>query len=188
MSSSGLDGCCPWRVAKRLLGLVLTTTKSLTAWWHDGMMTFCIKGKTCQSVVILALISYDPCANRLWFLCQSVVILAIIGYDPCANQLRSLRYRLMESSLRPALTTTTRDKQPSASMISNHRQGLHFCGQTPASGSCCHSRWVKWGKINSLAIRRLRFVNHYELVWLKTILYFCNIITYRTLNGNIRCD
>lgn len=166
MSSSGLDGCCPCRVAKRLLGLVLTTTKSLTAWWHDGMMTFCIKGKTCQSVVILAL----------------------IGYDPCANQLRSLRYRLMESSLRPALTTTTRDKQPSASMISNHRQGLHFCGQTPASGSCCHSRWVKWGKINSLAIRRLRFVNHYELVWLKTILYFCNIITYRTLNGNIRCD
>lgn len=76
-----------------------------------------------------------------------------IGCDPCANQLRTLRYRPMESSLRPALTTTTRDKQPSASMISNHRQGLHFCGQTPASGSCCHSRRVKWGKINSLAIR-----------------------------------
>lgn len=63
-----------------------------------------------------------------------------------------------------------------------------FCGPNPASGSCCHSRRVKWGKINSLAIRRLRFVNHYELVWLKTILYFCNIITYRTLNGNIRYD
>lgn len=122
-------------------------------------MAFCIVGKTCQSVVILALISSEPCAT-----------------GP------------MESSLRPALTTMTRDKQPSASMISNHRQGLHFCGQTPASGSCCHSRRVKWGKINSLAIRRLRFVNHYELVWLKTILYFCNIITYRILNGNIRCD
>lgn len=49
-----------------------------------------------------------------------------IGCDPCDNQQRALRYRLMESSLRPALTTTTRDKQPSASMISNHRQGLHF--------------------------------------------------------------
>lgn len=49
-----------------------------------------------------------------------------IGCDPCANQLRSLRYRPMESSLRPALTTMTRDKQPSASMISNHRQGLHL--------------------------------------------------------------
>lgn len=188
MSSSGLDGCCPWRVGKRLLGLVLTTTKSLTAWWHYGMMTFCIVGKTCQSDVSPAPISCDPCANQLWFLRQSVVILAIIGYDPCANQLRALRYRPMESSLRPALTTTTRDKQPSASMISNHRQGLHFCGQTLPSGSCCHSRRVKWGKINSLAIRRLRFVNHYELVWLKTILYFCNIITYRILNGDIRCD
>ena len=77
-------------------------------WWHYGMMTFCIVGKTCQSVVILVPISCGP----------------------CANQLRSLRYRLMESSLRPALTTTTRDKQPSASMLSNHRQGLHFCGQT----------------------------------------------------------
>ena len=130
----------------------------------------------------------DPCANQLWSLCQSVVILVPISCDPCATQLRALRYRLMESSLRPALTTTTRDKQPSASMISNHRQGLHFCGQTLPSGSCCHSRRVKWGKINSLAIRRLRFVNHYELVWLKTILYFCNIITYRILNGDIRCD
>lgn len=129
-------------------------------------MAFCIVGKTCQSDV-------SP---------------APISCDPCATQLRALRYRLMESSLRPALTTTTRDKQPSASMISNHRQGLHFCGQTLPSGSCCHSRRVKWGKINSLAIRRLRFVNHYELVWLKTILYFCNIITYRTLNVNIRCD
>ena len=130
----------------------------------------------------------DPCANQLWFLRQSVTILALISCDPCANQLWSLRYRLMESSLRPPLTTTTRDKQPSASMLSYHRQGLHFCGQTPASGSCCHSRRVKWGKINSLAIWRLRFVNHYELVWFKTILYFCNIITYRILNGDIRCD
>lgn len=110
-----------------------------------------------------------------------------IGCDPCANQLRSLRYSPMESSLRPPLTTTTRDKQPSALMLSYHRQGLHLWSN-PASGSCCHSRRVKWGKIISLAIRRLRFVNHYELVWLKTILYFCNIITYRTLNGNIRCD
>ena len=133
-------------------------------------------------------IGCESSTNQLWSLCQSVVILAIIGYDPCANQLWSLRYRPMESSLRPALATTTRDKQPSASMLSNHRQGLHFGGQTPASGSCCHSRRVKWGKIISLAIRRLRFVNHYELVWLKTILYFCNIITYRILNGNIRCD
>lgn len=103
-----------------------------------------------------------------------------IGCDPCDNQLRSLRYRPMESSLRPALTTTTRDKQPSARSP--------FVAQPPASGSCCHSRRVEWGKINSLAIRRLRFVNHYELVWLKTILYFCNIITYRILNGDIRCD
>lgn len=68
-------------------------------------------------------IGCDPCANQLRSLCQSVVILAIISYDP-------LRYRPMESSLRPPLTTTTRDKQPSVSMISNHRQGLHFCGQT----------------------------------------------------------
>ena len=158
MSSSGLGGC-PWRVGKRLLGLVLTTTKSLTAWWHYGMMTFCIEGKSCQSVVILA-----P-----------------IGCDPCANQQRALRYRPMESSLRPALTTTTRDKQPSA-------RSPFFVAQATASGSCCHSRRVKWGKRNCLAIRRLWFVNHYELVWLKTILYFCNIITYRTLNGNIRCD
>ena len=126
-------------------------------------------------------IGCESSANQLRSLCQSVAIL-------CANHLRALRYRLMESSLRPTLTTTTRDKQPSVSMISNHRQGLHFCGPNPASGSCCHSRRVKWGKINSLAIRRLRFVNHYELVWLKTILYFCSIITYRTLNGNIRCD
>ena len=164
-------------------------------WWHYGMMAFCIVGKTCQSVVspalisvILAPISCDSCANQLRSFRQSVTILALISYDPCANQLWSLRYRLMESSLRPPLTTTTRDKQPSASMLSYHRQGLHFCGQTPASGSCCHSRRVKWGKINSLAIRWLRFVNHYELVWLKTILYFCNINTYRILNGNIRCD
>ena len=133
-------------------------------------------------------IGCESSANQLWSLCQSVVSPALISCDPCANQMRSLRYRPMESSLRPALTTMTRDKQPSASMLSNHRQGLHFCGQTLPLGSCCHSRWVKWGKINSLAIRRLRFVNHYELVWLKTILYFCNIITYRTLNGNIRCD
>ena len=37
------------------------------------MMAFCIVGKTYQSLVILALISYDP----------------------CANQMRSLRYRPM---------------------------------------------------------------------------------------------
>ena len=80
----------------------------------------------CQSVVVLAPISCEPCANQLWSLRQSVASLVPISCGPCANQLRSLRYRLMESSLRPALTTTTRDKQPSASMISNHRQGLHF--------------------------------------------------------------
>lgn len=126
-------------------------------------------------------IGCESSANQLWSLCQSVVILALLSCEPCATG-------SWRASLRPALTTTTRDKQPSASMISNHRQGLHFCGQTLPSGSCCHSRRVKWGKINSLAIRRLRFVNHYELVWLKSILYFCNIITYRILNGNIRCD
>ena len=40
----------------------------MMTWWHYGMMAFCIVGKTCQSVVILALIGCDPCANQLWFL------------------------------------------------------------------------------------------------------------------------
>lgn len=118
-------------------------------------------------------IGCESSANQLWSLCQSVVILAPISSEPCAT-----------GSWRAPWGPLLRQRRG----ISNHRQGLHFCGQTLPSGSCCHSRRVKWGKINSLAIWWLRFVNHYELVWLKTILYFCNIITYRTLNGNIRCD
>lgn len=42
MSSSGLGGCCPWRVAKRLLGLVFDDYEILNGMMtlrHDGMMT-----------------------------------------------------------------------------------------------------------------------------------------------------
>lgn len=42
MGSSGLGGCCPWRVAKRRLGLVFDDYEILNGMmtlWHYGMMT-----------------------------------------------------------------------------------------------------------------------------------------------------